>query len=222
MANRLVFSSARSGPFVFIWNSAIIAKLSVYWTQRRMSPRCEKCGKPFPLHQNKCNWCSARNEQDEPSTQLESNSPPQAIKLTMVSAWIRVISFHLALFFTASGLLIFSAFSSISIYGMDETTSILLSVGIAIAITALISRASRACFFDTWLGYTNDNASFLIFLGHAGPGFGAYFLFKMMEAGTGSGLIFLPLIVWTVVFYGAGLLKAFSGLEGTAKPKRSA
>ena len=187
-----------------------------------MSPRCERCGKPFLRHQNICNWCSAGNEQNEPSTQLESNSPSQARKLTMVSAWIRMVSFHLALFFTASGLLIFSAFSSISIYGMNETIPILLSVGTSIAITALISRTSRACYFDTWLAYTNDNASFLILLGHAGPGFGAYFLFKMMEAGTGSGLILLPLIVWTVVFYGTGLLKAFSGLEGIAKPKRSA
>lgn len=187
-----------------------------------MSPRCENCGKPFLLHQNKCNWCSVGNEQDERSTQLESHSPPQGKEFTVGWAWIRMVSFHLALFLTASGLLIFSAFSSISIYRMNETIPIVLSVGTAMAITALISRTSRACYFDTWLAYTNDNASFLIFLGHAGPGFGAYFLFKMMEAGTGSGLILLPLIVWTVVFYGTGLLKAFSGLEGIAKPKRSA
>lgn len=183
-----------------------------------MTNHCSNCGKPFPVGQAWCNWCNVGREQYEPPAH-ELDSPPQARKLSMVGAWIRLISFHLALFFSASGLLIFTAFSYISIFRMGEVTSILISIGIAFALTALISWASRAYFLGTWLAYTYDNSSFLIFLGHAGPGVGTYLLFQMMKAGSGSGLVFLPLIVWTVVFYGIGLLKAFSGLEGAAKQR---
>ena len=52
---------------------------------------------------------------------------------------------------------------------------------------------------------------FLVFIGHLGPISGAI-LMSQMTSGNSNGVMLIPSLLWTIVFYGIGLLAVMIGV----------
>ncbi len=117
-------------------------------------------------------------------------------------ARLELVSFHVAVFFTASISFIF-----LKIVNVLNTTPTLLGWLIYCGVVVVfISRVSCAYVIGHWVKSKPHGASLVIMLGHLAPIAGAYLSHLMAKAGTGSGLIFLPLIIWATLFYAVGIV----------------
>jgi len=111
-----------------------------------------------------------------------------------MTAKLELVSFHFGLLF-ASFLLFIIA-----------TRSFYPAVLSSIITVIAVSWSFRAFTVSSWEKAAPHFASVLISIGHLAPLYTVCAIYSMHRAGAGSGLIFIPMLIWAAIFYPWGIL----------------
>lgn len=127
-------------------------------------------------------------------------------------ATLEMLSFHAAVFGASSVVFFFLFFIAWSVHFDGQANALTVWVLCSSAIVVLLSMAVGAYKTCRWKKAQPDRASIVILVGHLAPVVSAYLYSQMLRAGTGSGVVFLPLIAWAILFYPIGIVMALSRL----------
>lgn len=125
-------------------------------------------------------------------------------------ARLELISFHLALFCSASIFLLLQGTGGGAVGDEALAMMLLMFGGGFVLVASLVLRTHEIA---RWKACRLHGASTLIAIGHAAPVLGVWLFLEMSRAHAGSGLVFLPLMAWAVVFYGIGIVQVIRGLS---------
>jgi hypothetical protein len=118
---------------------------------------------------------------------------------------LELISFHVGLFFAAL-IISFIAFMDFFSAGVKAEFLVACMLLCSVLSVCAISWAFRAYILSSWVVAAPHTASVLILIGHLAPLSAVYFYLLMVQAGTGSGIIFIPIFAWAAFFYSIGII----------------
>ncbi len=119
---------------------------------------------------------------------------------------IKYISFHFSVFIIASTIF-FTLLGGSKYHGSLQLFIWLSFCGLILFTICYISGAHKLRY---WSEAETIGASIVIAIGHLGPVHALYYYIQMAKAGYGSGIVFMPSILWVLIFYGIGVFWCFS------------
>lgn len=122
--------------------------------------------------------------------------------------WLEITSFHVAV----------SVLAAILFTPIFARSNFSYSLWFASCSLSLIgfSAITRAYSSSLWRSARPHIAAMIIVVGHLAPASAVYLYHLMHAAGQGSGVVFIPIAAWAIVFYGLGIamtLNRFSNAE---------
>lgn len=128
-------------------------------------------------------------------------------------ALLEVISFHIGLFFRSAiiALILVGPFviGFLATFYQDaqnaETIALLVLMFSAAIMTGAFSSEKGTYSTSVWEKAQPHTASLLILLGHPAPIAAIYLYLAMAKSGMGSGVVFIPLLIWSAIFYFVGI-----------------
>lgn len=134
-------------------------------------------------------------------------------------ALLEMISFHLALFFSASILFVLKA-PMVRVGPQAIVVAWLLFCGLSVLVVSLVLRAHVIA---RWKAARPHGAALALLAGHAAPVLAGLLFQQWVVGGTGSssGLALLPLMAWAVIFYGLGIVGIIKRLTSAAARGRA-
>jgi len=123
--------------------------------------------------------------------------------------WLEIISFHVALSILAAILFIPVIARSDFPYSLWLASCSLSLVGFS-AITHAYSPS-------LWRSARPHVAAMVNIVGHLAPASAVYLYHLMRIAGQGSGVVFIPIAAWAIVFYGLGIAMTLNRFSNTKK-----
>ena len=125
--------------------------------------------------------------------------------------FFEIVSFHVAEFCIVIAVIFFSTIGAVP-HWLRTYLPYFLVFGAILTVVA-VSGLAKTYTPSRWRGAKTFVGSLVIFFGHLGPASAFWLIHKMQQAGTGSGLILFPSLVWGFVFYLVGIVLVFDRLQ---------
>jgi len=133
-----------------------------------------------------------------------------------VSAWFEIVSFHVAVFVFTAIVVLFGCAAS------PQPFSVSIWLCLTVAIVVAFSAWTGAYSKKLWERAAPHGPAIVLLIGHIAPIAAVAIYIAMIRSGNGSGVVFLPLLLWAGLFYLIGIpLTVFRLAESTPNETES-